>query len=60
MALVLAAGERLRDREETTGRRPAPDAALELLIARKDERLLADAGLTLPTAMGERRFFWAC
>lgn len=33
------------------------DPALEVLIERRDERLLADAGLTLDAAMGPARYF---
>lgn len=33
------------------------DPALEVLIERRDERLLADAGLTLESAMGPARYF---
>ncbi len=40
-------------------RRPSIGPLLTLLLARRDDRLLRDAGLTREEVLGEAAFFWA-
>lgn len=48
--------EETRGREETRG---APDPALNALVARRDDRLLRDVGLTREDVLGPQGYFWS-
>ncbi|CAM5406488.1 hypothetical protein MAUB1S_06915 [Mycolicibacterium aubagnense] len=44
---------------QVAARRPSIGPLLTLLLARRDDRLLRDAGLSRDELLGEAAFFWA-
>lgn len=53
-----AGGGRREVREEKAPGTPPIDPALKLLVDRRDERLLRDAGLTRDNVLGPAGIFW--